>query len=107
MYIDLRVGVYFPALGFDGVEGEGTVSHNEQRTACYEMLHGLFSRYSAPCSHFAVSTELQQNVRTYGQQHSSVYGDVTSETDIRRTQVNGSQEGVNLKRNNGFTFLFT
>ena len=62
---------------------------------------------SAPCRYFALSTELQQNIRTYGQQHSSVYCDVTSETDIRRTQVNGFQEGVNLKRNNGFTFQFT
>jgi hypothetical protein len=72
-------------------------------------VHRSFPRYSksAPCSYFALSTELQQNIGTYGQQHSSVYGDVTSETDIRRTQVNGSQEGVNLKRNNGFTFLFT
>jgi hypothetical protein len=65
------------------------------------------TRNSAPCSYFALSTELQQNIRTYGQQHSSVYDDVTSETDIRRTQVNGSQEGVNLKRNNVLNFLFT
>jgi hypothetical protein len=53
-----------------------------------------------------LTTKLRQNVRTYGQQHSSVYGDVTSETDFRPAQVNGSQEGVNLKRNNGLTFLF-
>jgi hypothetical protein len=61
-------------------------------TKCY------VGRYPVLCSYCILTTELQQNIRTYGQQHSSVHGDVISETDFRWTQVNSSQEGVNLKR---------